>query len=252
MKKGILAMLILMLSLFIIPLSSAELQYFQNKLFIGNDTINEYQTIKYSAYLHYDKSVDDYVKKNNPLEVYVEYRAYLNKWNSATNSSLDVTYCNLTIFSLPSNAPTSYVAFERTFYPNESDTDLTSNKYFIQLQDNDAVRTEINCRFLAKQSLNPTYDLDIPVDFSYVTPTWSCKACQFYEWARQQVTINKALTLEDNTSTNLHYIWRLLSINLEILIILFWIFTFIIFYVVVSMLFMGVYWVYTYLRSLAQ
>lgn len=250
MKKGILFLMLLL-----IPLASAKIQYYQEKTLYGNNSVYNYNVIVLNAFVDYDKNAEDvadYVKKGNPFEFYVEYRYFLSKWNSQ-NSSRNVSYCNLTAYLLPSNASLpSSVIFTKKFYPNETDSDVSSNKYFFQINDGEAVRISGQCLFSSYYSLNPLYDLDMPLDFQIATPSWNCKACQFYEWAKQQITVAKTLTLDDRTSSNINYIYRIIVINLEIFLVLFWIFLFIVFYLAISLLFMGMYWVYNYLRSFAR
>ena len=232
----------------IMPMVSARVEYFQAKLFINNETINGYTTIRNSAFFGYDKSLNDYVKKGNPLEVIVDYRAYLKTWNENAQN-MSVTYCNMTIYFLPKGSGNTQTLFNKLFYPNETDTDISSSKYFAQLQDGDAIRTQVDCIFDEIQTLNPIYDLDIPVDFSYSTPTWNCKSCQLYNWAKQQITITKAQTLDDYTTNTISFTKRLFQINYEIITILFWIFTFVMFYIAISLLFTGAYWGYLYIKK---
>jgi hypothetical protein len=249
MKKGLILGIILLMM--VIPFVSAKIQFYQYKTLRGSQTIQNYSYITTNAFIDYDKNAEDvadYIKKGNPLEFYVEYRYFLNSWNSVDNSSKDVDYCNITAILLPQNPSLNSIIFQRTIYPNETDSDVESNKYFFQIQDGEAVRIEANCKFNQTQSLNPIYDLDMPFDFQIVEPTWECKSCQYFNWAKQQVSISKASTLDTQTSSNIHYIWRLFSINLEIIAILFWIFIFITFYIALSLLFMGVYWAYSWLR----
>ena len=251
MKSGIFAVIIL--ALLIMPMVSAKVQYYQYKTLRGNNTIYNYDTITLNGFIDYDKNAEDsldYIKKNNPFEFYVSYRFYLNSWNDLQNNSRNVEYCNLTGIFLPANVTSlSKILFSRTFYLNESDSDASSNKFFFSIQDNEAVRIEANCKFREFQSLSPVYDLDMPLDYSIVMPSWNCKACQLYEWSKQQITISKATTLDDYTSNTISFTKRLFQINYEIITILFWIFTFVMFYIAITLLFTGAYWGYLYIKK---
>jgi hypothetical protein len=252
MRKEYFLFGILFLIIFSVQNVESRVSYFQNKLFINNETINGYTTIRNSAFFGYDKTnydyVQDYVKKGNPLEVFVDYRAYLKTWNKNAQN-MSITYCNMTIFFLPKDSGNTKILFNRLFYPNETDTDYSSNKYFAQLQDGEAIRTQVDCIFAEIQNLNPIYDFDIPVDFSYNTPTFACKSCQLYNWAKQQITINRATTLDDYTTNTISFTKRLFQINYEIITILFWIFTFVMFYIAITLLFTGAYWGYLYIKK---
>src|SRR4030067_97402 len=195
MEKGCLLILIV---LFVIPFTSAEVEYIQNKLFIFGEGIFGYSTILNSAFLRYDKSESDFVANNNPLEVSVNFRTYLQKWNNSTES-LDVDWCNIAVIYVNSLSDNVTVLYNRTFYPNESDID--SDDFFVKLQDKDIMRTVASCHFVNVQTLNPLYDLDMPLDFNLNTPTWECKACQFYEWEQRIRDVDKAVLLGDNTHT---------------------------------------------------
>lgn len=241
MKKGIFLILLLL-----IPMVSAEIEYFQNKLFITGESIFNYITIRNSGFLAYDKTDNDYIKKNNPLEVFVEFRTYLQRWNNSTDT-LDVDYCNLLILYLPAHSNDNTVEYNRTFYPN--DTDISSDQFFIKLQDKDAMRVQADCHFVNPQSLNPVVDLDMPLDFSFNTPTWECKACQFYEWEQRIRDVEKAELLGGNTGTVLSFIQRLVVINFEIISILFWVFLVLVLYMALGLFFSVIYWGYSYLRK---
>jgi hypothetical protein len=244
MKKG----MIILLLVLIVPMVSAEVEYFSNKLFIPNESSFNYSTIRNSAFLSYNKDASDYIKNNNPLEVYIDYRTFLKTWNNSTDI-LDVDSCNLVIFYLPAHSNDISIVLNESFYPNQSD--ISSKKYFQKLEDKDAMRVQADCYFSDYQSLNPTYDLDMPLEFSYNTPTWACKSCQFFEWERSIRDVDKATLLGGNTQAIITYIQRLVVINYSIIKVLFWFFAIMLFYVALNLLFSVVYFGYLHIKKFA-
>lgn len=232
MKKIIL----LMIAVFLIAgVVDARLQYHQQKYILGNGTT------RYNAFLTYDKTLEDYIKGNNQLEVYALYNTYIDDWN-VNIGNYTVTRCNFQIFYYPTLTNISQTLIDVNITGN---TGLT--KYFFTMNDGDSATIRFTCYF--QEQVN---QIKIPASFQLITPTWSCKACQLYEWSVQYREIVKAESTGNNSNDILGYIKSIFLLNVEIVIYLFWTFLILMIFVSLSFIFLGMLWLYSYIMRLSK
>jgi hypothetical protein len=228
-------MIILIFIVSILPNSSALVQFWQKKSDKGNGTIQDWLVVCYT------KGVDDFIKSNNAFEGYVWYSVYIQKWNN-DNPDYQFEYCNLTIEQ--STAVTNYSEVYSINY-TDADADVINAKYFVQLPDRSCATAYVRCKYepFANRS-----GLDIPVNLNFVTPSWECKACQFYEWSLIEGDVVKAQEIGENVVQVSSYIKKLFLLNFEIWLALFWIFLILMIFVAIGMIFLLIYWLYLLMK----
>jgi hypothetical protein len=253
MKKQI---IIFMLGILLLAsLVSAKLEYWQTKENVAtNDSSVVNGTMKIHSVVVYDKknpfgtslNIMDFISGNNAFQFYFIYDMYVKSWNS-NNPSFEISYCNITINYYPHLQNTPITLMSGEF--NSESSDVFNVKYYVKLYEEETAIADIFCK-LENTSVNTK--LDMPSEIRIGTPTQECKACQYYEWVVQEAQITKSQTIGDNTTTIMDYIKKLFVINFEILLAFFWIFLILIVFVTISFIFMGVYWLFVYLRGLAK
>jgi hypothetical protein len=222
---------------------SGELEFWEQKSNMGNGTIQNHLTLFYS------KSGlgigDDYVSGNNPFEVYLLYNIYPQSWNSY-NPNFKVTKCEFIIRFLGHLQNNITTILNETYTP--LDNDIMKAKYFIKLNDGDSFIADEICYF---ENKNFT-ELLMPSEMQLVTPSWECKSCQYYEWSLQERDILKAKAIGDNVVTISGYIKKLFLLNFEIWLALFWFFLILMIFTAVGLIFIGVYWLFLYMKKLTK
>jgi hypothetical protein len=243
MKKIMTTMLAFLL---LLSLINAGTQFYMVKNDLGNKTIQNRMTICYDkSFQAVLTDIRDYTTGNNFYQTYILYNLYVNKWNT-DNPNYIIDYCNMTIKQ--STRQTNYSTIFNKYVTN-NDFDLFNAKYFLLMADGDCVIVEQNCRYNSNYSQS---NLDIPAYMQLVTPTWECKDCQYYEWTLTQRDIAKAELLNNNKLSISDFMKKLILINFEILLILFWTFMILMIFVAIGFIFMGIYWLFLYLRGVAK
>jgi hypothetical protein len=231
--------LCLMVIMLYTSLVSAEVVFFQDKNVKANGTINNHLVYQYV------KDTNDFIKGNNPLEAYIQYRIYPQTWNN-DNPSYQVINCTLNIKISRKLENSSTSVFNITLTP--ADEDIMNGQYFTRLYDIDVVFADEDCIFQ-----NTSYtQLYLPAEMQYISPTFECKACQYVTWAISEVNIAKIQRLHTNTATITDWIYKLVILNFEILLALFWVFLILMVFAGLTLIFTGVYWGYKYLQNLAR
>lgn len=230
---------IILLVLLCVNLISA-VEYFQTKTILDNNVVRNHIYV-----LRGEDGTDDYIKDNRPLEVVIDYRSYVTDWN-LKNRNYSVDYCNLTIVSLPygaSSNDSSRVVFTKNLSYNYENA-----KYYMRLNKKDGFMVDMDCKF----NKNSIAILDIPADISISTPTNSCKACQYFEWTQQEVSITKAEDIGIKRIVVVEYIKKLFIINYGNILVLFWIFLIMMLVLTFGFIFIGIYGVYLYIEGLIK
>jgi hypothetical protein len=212
-------------------------QYFQWK-----SLLNDSKTTLNYASVTYNPSLFDTVSAGKYFESYVWYQTYPDTWNEA-NIGSEVKYCNLKVLYSKDNGNTLLTLTDQNF--TES---LEGGKYFVRLYPTEAYYVRATCEFVSNQARNNS-DLSMPIEFSIVEPTIECVSCQYYNWATDQIKINKAITLAGYTTTNLGYIKGLFAIFYEFLIMAFWVLMIILVMLAVGLIFYAIFWLYSYLTK---
>ena len=240
MKNKIITLMLGILLLVTMANVSA-VQYFQTKSFIGNDTTNLYA----SVFWDFGELTKENIKGGNPLQTYVLYNIYPSYWNLA-NPDYAVQTCNMTIRFFQYMDNSSRIIYNKE-YTGATDDDPNA-KYFVKLNKGDGYSVDVTCQF---SGIRPD-SLDIPADFSIVTPTWECKACQFYEWSLLEQDIAKAKVIGENTKDVVGFIKQLILLNFEIVLALFWLILIAVSFMGTSLIFVGIYWMFLYLRKVTK
>lgn len=243
MKKQLLLLSAIIISIFLVNLISAEIQYFQIKEDKGNGTISNRMVLVYSKGGF--GIADDFVLGNDPLETYIQYNIYVQTFN-LQNPNFKINYCNFKIQTWKKLESSPTTVFEKNY--TGSDSDINKAQYFFQLYDGDEAIAQQTCHY---ESNNFT-ELSLPAEMQMVMPTSECKACQFYLWTKQEADISKTQVIGDNVVTISSYIQKLIVINFEIILALFWISLILLIFVAVGLIFVGVYWLFLYLNRIAK
>lgn len=243
MKKEILFTIFVFFLLLSINLVLAETEFWQEKQDKDNGTIQNHLVLFYSKG-HFGIT-DDYISGNNPYEVYFLYNIYVQKWNN-DNPNYRVSKCDFIINYYGKLQNTSITLVNVSY--NQSTADIMNGKYFVKLFDGDGVIADEICYF-ENESYNELY---LPAEMQIVTPSWECKACQFYEWSLIERDVTKAQAIGDNVVVVSGYIKKLFLLNFETWLALFWLFLILMIFVAISFIFVGVYWLYLYLNNIMK
>lgn len=247
-KRLFISIFAITIFLLTINIASAN-QYFEYQRFLSDNV-----TLQKFASMTYQKSDYDTIKSGNPFQFYIWYHGNAGDWitepqyanNTLKNCNLKVQISKGTSLLNPSDD----VSVNQTLITilNQNFTEnVQSGKYFINLNSLDSAYISLNCVFI--NSLARPNRFDMPMDFSVVTPTYECKACQFYEWASEQVVVNKAKSLGDFTTTNLNYISRFFGMFYEIFVIGFWILLIFILLLALGLIFFGISWMFKWMSK---
>jgi len=243
MKKNI---LIIMMGMFLLvsftALTSAQIQYWQT-IWQG-DGVGDvpYNVTRNHAFVIYDKDIDDYVKGNNPLEIYVMYDIYIDTWNSLNSADYSVDWCNLTIRTFPASSNLTSLDYNQLFTD-----DYRNSKYFVQLNDGDNFFVDLDCHFNSTQN-----SINVPASFQIVTPSWECKACQYYEWSVVEQDIVKSQSVGSNVVEVSEYTKKLIELNYELWLVLFWVILIIIAVHSTGLIFIGLLWLFIFMKGLTK
>jgi hypothetical protein len=251
MKKMLLFVICTIFLIGLIGLTSAELSFFQQKYDKGNKTI-----LNHMVFCYYDSitgidfldPVNNYVSGGKSFEAYIWYSIYVQSFNLASPNH-NVDWCNFLILQSSTRTNNS-VLFNQTF--TQADTDMNDAKFFVSMRDGDCVTAQQLCKYDYNVTILPVDRLTIPVNMQLVAPTWECKACQNYEWSATESNIIKAKNIGDKVVSISDYIKRLFLLNFEILLALFWVFLILMIFVALGFIFLGVYWLYIYLKGVVK
>lgn len=233
MKYILLAIPFLLLSL-----ASANMEYFQYKQNNGGGEIQNHVFVMYGK-----GGTDDFITGDNPFEFYYSYSFYPKTWNDK-NPLFAVDSCEIKIFVDTDSG--SQQVFEANY--TDADSDQANVKYFVRLNDGESSRFDELCQFV-----NANYtDLYLPAEVQVFTPSWECKACQFYEWSQTRVSADKSEAIGKNSASVSSYIKKLFDINYEIALASFWFFLIMMIFVGITLIFTGLYWVYLWIRNISR
>lgn len=240
MKK---ILLTLILGILLLSFASAEIQFFQKKFDFGNGTIQNYMIGSYAK--TFFGVTDDYVKGDNKYEISILYNIYPKTWNT-NNPNHKITYCEMRIEQYGSFSNDTRIVFIENYTSNSSD--VKNAQYFLRLDDGGGFYAYQTCYF-QNQNYHALY---LPMEMQLVTPTWECKSCQYFNWAKDYQSIAKSETIGDFIITNSGYIQKLFNINFEIILSLFWFALIVLIFISIGLLFFGVYYFYLYLKTIAK
>ncbi len=219
----------------------AQITYFAENYVYDNYT-------QLHGVVSYDKDVDDFISGENPLELYFWYDVYVTSWNEL-NPDFSVSDCNISIEQFPYASNILGIGnVSESFKDSKIFTDDYRNaKYFVRMNDGDLVFFDMFCNFDDTSS-----GLLVPASFQVVTPTWECKACQYYEWTLLDRDIQKSEQAGNKVVGIVDSIRNVVYLNFEIWLILFWIVLIIIAIHSTGLLFIGIIWLFAYLKGLVD
>lgn len=233
--------IITIMLVFLLLISSVSaVQYHQQRLYRDDNL-----TTRIHSFVLWTDTIyaDDYIKGDGNLEFYVWYNIYVKSWNSKT-PDYEVESCNFFVRYNSNLGNESQVLINETY--TENDEDLLNAKYFVTLEKGESALIDIDCKF--KNNRN----IDTPADFNLVFPTWECKACQFYEWSVLERDIIKAEIIGANTIDVMEYIKDLVYLNFEIWIMLFWVILIQTALIPMSLIFVGIYFLFLTLKRIIK
>lgn len=180
------------------------------------------------------------VESGQPYQMYILFSSYVDTWNTYAPTHR-VNYCNLSIEYDKQGTVGRSVLFSDVF---ASTTD--NAKYFVTLNPGDSAIVFVDCYFAGNRTL------DMPADFTVVTPSWACKECQKYEWQKDYVKINKARTLGVYKAQVWGYLNGVFRVNYANLLAAYWIGMIMMVFLAVSLLFYAAFKVYKWIEDLAK
>lgn len=238
MKKIIL----LMMMIFLLASVSAELNFWQTKwegdgvgaVPIGNTKVHSVVT--------YNADENNFVTGGNQFEFYFGYDIYINTWNEINPANFSVDWCNFTISQYSSGSGETNFIYNKLFTG-----DYNNAKYFLRLDDGDVAYADIECHF---NSTN--HSLYIPATLQVITPTWECQACQYYEWTLIERNIVKSREVGNNIVDVISGMKDIISLNFEIWLALFWVVLIVVAVHSTGLLFIGIIWLFAYMKNLIK
>lgn len=177
------------------------------------------------------------IQEGKPLEYYYLYSAYVDDWNTKAPSN-EVNFCNFTVYYSQQGSNT-----QTSIYNDIMTTKTLNAKYFVRLNKGDTATAYMDCQFAGNRTLT------MPAEYTVVFPTWECKECQYYEWNKDFIKLEKAKNLGTYYTQVWSYIKTLITINYEIALTIFWIMVIIVAILSIGLILMGVYWVYLYISK---
>lgn len=242
MKKLIIMMV---LGILLISMASAVVQFSQTDYYpVGfNHTTRTHASLFWYEGTYY--GITDYIPDDEILEVYVGYSLYPQTWNTQ-NNDYEIVNCTFYINYFENLENQSYVMYSETITGEESD--VLDKKYFVRLKNKDGFTSDIDCYF----EDDDKRILDIPAEMVIVTPSYECKACQYYEWTLLQRDIEKARIIGENRVSVWDNIKGVVNLNYEVILAIFWFILILIALMGGGLIFVGIYWIFIYLRRLAR
>lgn len=266
-KICVLSLVIVFLTLLSPMIVNAELQFYQTKNNLGNGTISNRLSLGYEkntmgitlsyqdvhclipffcqGQVYFSASPQDYVKGNDPFETYIQYNIYVKTFNQ-NNPNFTIDYCSFKIqyWAKLESSPTTI--FEKNYTQN--DEDINKAQYFFRLYAGDQAIAEQRCYYQ-----NKSFDeLIMPMEMQMVTPTHACKKCQYYEWSKQEKDISKTKSIADHIVSVSNYIQKVILLNFEILLALFWVGLILMIFVGIGLIFLIAYWIYLYFARIMK
>jgi hypothetical protein len=236
----------LLLVLMVMPMLSAEIEYWQTIEDIGNQSVKNH-----IFYCNYDnlglENLSSFISGNDYFETYILYNIYPKTFNLA-NPSFAVDNCNIAIKQITNLNGTS-VLLNETY--DENSFDVSNGKYFLRMKPQDCATADIICEYVSYANLTHPFLIQ-PAEMQLVTPTKECKACQYYEWTQTYRSVEKAQYLNAKRTGIMGYIKSLFFLNFEMWLAFFWIFLILMIFVAVGMIFVILWWLYYYIKAVAK
>ena len=215
--------------------------------YINSLTLQSQSLYRANSFTQYFDNYNNYVKRNKPLELYVDYQCQdIKKWND--------DYPQYAIDEIKLTAIESHRVLEQgelvnltqgntTAILSAMNTPFNSRKLFFRLFDRDTLLVDLDTFFSGKAVS------DSPCSFQIIYPTWDCDSCNEYKEAVMDSDITESNRITANKNLVLGYIGRFFQINLEILLIAFWIIIISVFLLIVSFIIYLIFIAYHFIRQ---
>lgn len=206
--------------------------------------------ITYFWGLPFVHEIDNYVPLGQPYEAYLTYGLEpLDDWNAKyPNSQID--YCTILVKEYrivnTANGGVDWnvvTALNRTF--TTADTTATKDKYnqFFIFKKGEFARVYFDCHVIGNLTI------ETPVSMTLTAPTFECKACQYLNTYKKNLDDTIGDTLNGYSEILKDYMKQIISLNIEIWNILFWIFKITLLLFVIGLIFLGIYWFYLFIKE---
>lgn len=225
-------LLCIIIGIFLLASVSAQLEFFQQDYQYNSSTLIHSLVV-------YRADTENFITGGSPLEVYAWYDIYVQSWNEL-NPDYSVSYCNFSVRQYPKTSSNVTFSDSRIFTD-----DYRNAKYFLRMNDGDTAFFDTECFF---NSTNTS--ILIPANFQIVTPTTECKACQYYEWSVTERDISKAEQVGSQSVDVINIMYQVIYLNFEIWLALFWIVLIVVAIHSTGFIFVGLVWLFAYLKSL--
>jgi hypothetical protein len=203
------------------------------------------KTIYDRIVVSYDKSASDYIKGDRPLEIQFLYSLYPKTWN-LDNPDYYVTSCNFTVDKYSPSLNNATQHFENIVLANDPDT--AQQSYFVTLSDGEYAFATTSCKFAQVTTSFPAK----PSTLQAVMPTLECKACQLYEWSKQEITASNIAKRNTGISSIVQDFSNLISLVFTIIIPLFWVFLILLLFFSIGLIFMGLFFIVNLFKTWLQ
>lgn len=220
---------------------NAEVSSFTNS---GEATTENLYRINH--FIQYHDDFNDYVTEGQPLELQLVYSCEdIDQWNR-DYSDFEITYVNLTTIEqhrVRTFGEDLNITETRTVTVlSDLETPFHNVKKFFSLYHQDTLTIELNTNY-ENQTI-----ADTPCHFYIWSPTEDCNACSEYEYIIFEEEVTDAQNIKSNKVTVYNYIKRLIQINFEVVLILYWVILILIFIAFLTFIFYLITYFYRYVK----
>jgi hypothetical protein len=204
---------------------------------------------RYYGEMSYSQFTENYMAiKKNPNQIYLTYGLEpIVDWN-ANNPANQIDWCEINIgethfYGQPLQNYT-ITQYSTIFTIENISVTPDSFRHFIDFNEQDRANVTFDCHFTG----NPI--IQTPISLSASTPTWECKACQNYNYYKSNLDDAIGEGIQIKTTQIETDIKDFVKLIINISITLFWIIKIMFVIGVIGMIFIGIWWIYLFLRHL--
>jgi hypothetical protein len=210
--------------------------------------------ILYVIGIPYYHEIDNFVPKGKPYEAYITYGLQpLDDWNSQHPYNT-IDYCRIIVkeWHLVNTATggedwSVVTSLNKTFTAGDTAVTTGSYRQFLILNKGEYARVYFDCHFTGAN-----LTIEIPTSITITAPTYECKACQYYDEYKQSFDDVIGDAIETYTQTILKNTNLFIGWNFDIIITFFWLLQIVIFVSIVGIIFLGLWWVWRFLKRMAD
>lgn len=185
-----------------------------------------------------------------PYQFFIKYDIYPSLWNEQAGFDM-IQYCDINVTKVFFASQLEQVTpqpNQQLLYRRIISDDLKNQEYYLELARGDEAYIKIDCFF--KNGSDRGYTL--PVNLYVVSPTYSCSKCQAYEWSKLQPILVKADFLLEANTNNVEYIKKIVFLNYEFIVIIYWFVLILLVVFAVGLIFLAGYWIYLLLNKMMK